>query len=78
MKKIGKEVCFLPVNETHPRNGEGTLINLKNGDILYLPSEEANTVSAYVGNEETPKLSALGGAEFNRLKERVKASIKQT
>lgn len=53
------------------------VIEYKNGDKLYLPSEEANTISAYVGSEETPKLSSLGGAEFARLKERVKASIKE-
>ncbi len=53
------------------------VIEYKNGDKLYLPSEEANTISAYVGSEETPKLSSLGGAEFTRLKERVKASIKE-
>ncbi|MBO5022173.1 MAG: transcription-repair coupling factor [Clostridia bacterium] len=53
------------------------VIEYKNGDKLYLPSEEANTISAYVGSEEVPKLSSLGGAEFARLKERVKASIKQ-
>ena len=53
------------------------VIEYKKGDILYLPSEEANTISAYVGSEEQPKLSALGGAEFNRLKDRVKASIKE-
>lgn len=53
------------------------VIEYKKGDILYLPSEEANTLSAYVGSEQEPKLSALGGTEFNRLKERVKASIKE-
>ena len=53
------------------------VIEYKNGDKLYLPSEEANTISAYVGSEETPRLSSLGGAEFARLKERVKASIKE-
>ena len=53
------------------------VIEYKNGDILYLPSEEANTISAYVGSEETPRLSSLGGAEFTRLKERVRASIKE-
>lgn len=53
------------------------VIEYKNGDMLYLPSEEANTISAYVGSEETPKLSTLGGAEFARLKDRVKASIKE-
>ncbi len=53
------------------------VIEYKNGDILYLPSEEANTISAYIGGEEQPKLSSLGGGEFNRLKERVRASIKE-
>ncbi len=52
------------------------VIEYKSGDLLYLPSEEANTISAYVGGEN-PKLSALGGGEFSRLKERVKASIKE-
>ena len=53
------------------------VIEYKNGDILYLPSEEANTISAYIGSEETPKLSSLGGGEFSRLKDRVRASIKE-
>lgn len=53
------------------------VIEYKNGDILYLPSEEANTISAYVGSEESPKLSSLGGGEFTRLKQRVRASIKE-
>lgn len=53
------------------------VIEYKNGDILYLPSEEANTISAYIGSEETPKLSSLGGGEFSRLKQRVRSSIKE-
>lgn len=53
------------------------VIEYKNGDILYLPSEEANTISAYIGSEQEPKLSSLGGGEFGRLKDRVRASIKE-
>ncbi len=53
------------------------VIEYKKGDILYLPSEEANTISAYVGSEITPKLSSLGGGEFSRLIDRVKSSIKE-
>lgn len=53
------------------------VIEYKKGDILYLPSEEANTISAYVGGEVAPKLSSLGGGEFSRLVERVKSSIKE-
>ena len=51
------------------------VIEYKNGDRLYLPSEEANTISAYIGSETQPKLSSLGGAEFARLKDRARASI---
>lgn len=53
------------------------VIEYKNGGILYLPSEEANSLSAYIGSEEEPKLSALGGGEFSRLKARVKDSLKE-
>ncbi len=53
------------------------VIEYKNSGVLYLPSEEANTISAYIGSEENPKLSALGGAEFARLKDRVKAGLKE-
>ena len=35
MKKIGKEVLFMSTSERNPRNGEGSLIRLKDGRILY-------------------------------------------
>ena len=35
MKKIGKEVLFLSTGEKNPRNGEGSLLRLKDGRILY-------------------------------------------
>ena len=53
------------------------VIEYKNGGVLYLPSEQANTISAYIGSEEEPKLSALGGAEFARLKTKVKSGLKE-
>ncbi len=53
------------------------VIEYKAGGTLYLPSEEANTISAYIGGEENPKLSSLGGAEFTRLKNKVKSSLKE-
>ena len=53
------------------------VIEYKNGGVLYLPSEQADTLSAYVGSEQEPKLSSLGGGEFARLKNRVKASLKE-
>lgn len=53
------------------------VIEYKNGDKLFLPSEEANSISAYIGSETQPKLSSLGGAEFARLKDKVRASIRE-
>lgn len=35
MKKLGKEVLFLPTSERNPRNGEGGMIRLLDGRILY-------------------------------------------
>ena len=35
MKKIGREVLFLQTSENNPRNGEGSLIRLKDGRIMY-------------------------------------------
>ena len=34
MKKIGREVLFLNSKENNPRNGEGTFLRLKNGNIV--------------------------------------------
>ncbi len=53
------------------------VIEYKKGDLLYLPSEEANTISAYIGGDAQPGLSALGGGEFARLVGRARASIKE-
>lgn len=35
MKKIGKEVLFIPTKEGNPRNGESTFVRLKDGGILH-------------------------------------------
>ena len=35
MKKIGKQVFFLPTNEQVKRNGEGAFIRLKDGRIMF-------------------------------------------
>lgn len=39
MKKVGKEVLFINTSENNPRNGEGSLITLKDGSILYAFTE---------------------------------------
>jgi len=46
------------------------------GDFLYVPVEQIDILTKYTGGDE-PKLSKIGGAEFARVKERVKNSIKK-
>lgn len=44
-------------------------------DILYIPVNQLNTLYKYVGDEaKTVKLNKLGGADFSKVKSRVKAS----
>ncbi len=45
-------------------------------DKLYLPTEQASLIQAYVGAEgHVPKLNKLGGNEWTRIKRRVKQSV---
>lgn len=84
------EVGDYAVHETH---GIGRVIGMKKletldgvkeyialeyrgGDKLYLPAERMDTLSKYVGGD-TPALSKIGGAEFERVKERVRNSLKK-
>lgn len=39
MKKIGREVLFLKTGENNPRNGEGSMVRLKDGRILFVFTE---------------------------------------
>ncbi|MCM1043587.1 MAG: transcription-repair coupling factor [Corallococcus sp.] len=47
----------------------------KNGDRLYVPVESSNLLTRYSGGEN-PTLSKLGGEDFERVKSKVKSSIK--
>ncbi len=51
-------------------------VQYKGGDMLYVPVEQMDALSKYVGESE-PALSGLGGAEFERVKERARQSIKK-
>ena len=51
-------------------------IEYKGGDVLYVPVEQMDILSKYTG-EGNPTLSKIGGAEFERVKERVRQSIKK-
>ncbi len=47
------------------------------GDILYVPVEQMDVLTRYLGGEKNPKLSKLGGVDFERVKKAVKESIKK-
>lgn len=46
------------------------------GDVLYVPVEQTDILTKYTGGD-APKLSKIGGQEFARVKERVRASLKK-
>ncbi len=50
-------------------------LEYKGGDVLYVPVEQMDVLSKYTGGD-TPALSKIGGAEFERVKERVRQSLK--
>lgn len=51
-------------------------IEYKGGDSLYVPVEQMDVLSKYVG-DTNPTLSKIGGADFARVKDRVQQSIKK-
>lgn len=53
------------------------VVEYRGGDRLYVPSEQLNLLSAYIGSDEEPRLNTIGGVEFARQKERIKASVKR-
>lgn len=58
MKKIGKEVDFIDINEHCPRIGEGSFIRLKNGELLYILTE-------YIGSERDDHCEAQLSASIS-------------
>jgi transcription-repair coupling factor (superfamily II helicase) len=52
------------------------LLAYDQGDRLYLPSEQVQMISRYVGGE-SPKLSRLGGREWDRQKARVRRKVRE-
>lgn len=55
---------------------EYVAVEYKGGDVLYVPVEQMDILSKYMG-EGNPPLSKIGGAEFERVKSRVVSSIKK-
>lgn len=52
------------------------IIEYKNNDRLYLPVENINQISKYIGGDKHPPLNKLGSNDFVKTKEKVKAKIK--
>ncbi len=50
-------------------------LNYANKDKLYVPIEEFNRVSKYSGKDSVPRLSALGGSGWEKVKARTKKAI---
>ena len=71
---IGKAVGMKKI-ETTDGTKEYVAIAYKDGDMLYVPAESMDSLSKYVG-DANPSLSKIGGAEFERVKARVKASLR--
>ena len=53
------------------------VISYAGGDKLYVPIENMDSLTKYVSGEETPILNKIGGADFARLKDKVRASVKK-
>ncbi len=52
------------------------IIEYRDGDKLYVPSENTDLLSAFSGEGE-PKCNKIGGTEFYKIKQKVKNSLKQ-
>ena len=52
-------------------------VKYRDGDTLYVPVDSSNLLTKYSGSEKAPKLSKLGGNDFEKIKAKVKANIKE-
>ncbi len=62
--------------ETTDGTKEYVALQYKDGDTLYVPVEQMDILSKYMGGDN-PTLSKIGGGEFERVKARVRASLKK-
>ncbi len=73
---VGKVLGSKKISST-----EGTkdyiAVEYAGGDILYISVEQMDILTRYLGSEKNPKLSKIGGKDFERVKSNVKESIKK-
>lgn len=55
---------------------EYIVIEYRNHEILYVPTDKLDRLSRYTGSDREPKLSIIGGKDFDKIKQSVKASVK--
>ena len=58
-------------------NSEYVVVEYKNAELLYVPTDKLDRLSRYNGSDRQPRLSAIGGKEFEKVKQSVKSSIKR-
>lgn len=53
------------------------VIEYKNSDKVYLPVENLNQLSKYVGSDKAPAVNKIGGVEFAKTKAKIKTAVKK-
>ncbi len=72
---IGKYTGIIPLEAAGTRR-DYLMIRYAGEDKLYVPTEQIDLLQKYVGPEDSPpKLYKLGGAEWTKVKTRVKESV---
>ena len=57
-------------------NAEYIVVEYRNSEYLYVPVDKLDRLSRYSGSDREPRLSLIGGKDFEKIKKSVKASIK--
>ncbi|MGH2728685.1 MAG: CarD family transcriptional regulator, partial [Actinomycetota bacterium] len=65
----------METREIGPSRADYLVLEYAEGDRLYVPADQLDLVSRYIGGE-LPKLHRLGGAEWNRQKSKVRKAVK--
>ena len=52
-------------------------VEYSGGDILYVPVEQMDILTRYLGSEKKPRLSKIGGKDFEKVKNNVRESIRK-
>ncbi len=53
------------------------VIEYKNNDKVYLPVENMNQLSKYIGPDKNPTINKIGGVEFAKTKAKIKSAVKK-